>query len=405
MRNGYHSSRKPRLLYYLGRGGCEFWRSRMPLEQMQKQGLAEGKIVEKAWLSMSHIKKEDIAWADVILQQSVIGSKPVVIAMKYKESGKKVAIDFDDYPWECDVFNWHYCHLGQEEVEIEDPKTGQKSKLWEHGKEGFNLISNRIQKKSWNDLMKICDIITCTTPYLQKKIIESVLYEEQGALDLPFHPERVVPIPNAINFNLWKPYPNSRDKWGEGFRIGYACGASHMVDWLYINDVIFKFLDKHKDAKFVVMGDIGFDLKKRYPNEQLEEWHWADLYDGSYQFMLSTIGLDVGIAPLADKEFNRCKSNIKYQEYSACGYPSILQDMTPYKEDIVNGENALLAGTKEEWFNALEKLYNDKNLRIKLRMNAMATCKALYNVETVAREWADAYSNLLDKKPALELVS
>lgn len=369
----------------------------MPLEQMEAQGLAEGRVLEKAWMYQANQEIKNMTeWADVVVQQSVLGTSPLTACLKYKEFGKKVTIDFDDYPWECDPFNAFYRTLGLSEVEITDPDTGAKSKMWEDGKDGFSLKSNHIQYKSWVDLMKLCDAVTVTTPYLRNKVVETILHGPQGILNFPFHPERIRAIPNAIDFDRWKPVPGSREKWPTNeFRIGYACGASHMVDWVFINEAIFEFLRRHKDAKFVVVGDIGFDLKKRYPMDQLEEWHWADLYEGHYQFMMGSVGLDVGIAPLADKEFNRCKSNIKYLEYSAVGYPSILQNMHPYKDDIVNGENALLAGTTKEWIDALEALYQNYALRVKLRMNALATVKALYDVRNVAKEWAEVYSGLI----------
>ena len=395
MKSGCCTLPKPKLLYYLDRGGCGYWRCRLPIDQMVKQDLVEVRVIEKAWQTAGKTG-ENISWSDIILQQSVIGADAVAVALKYHDLGKKLSVDFDDYPWECDPLNHHYSRLGLDEVTIEDPTTGDKTQLWKHGVNGFDVIKNRIKKKSWNDLLKVCDLVTCTTPYLRNRIVNSVLNEEQGVLNIPFHPENVVAIPNAIDFEKWKPAIGSRYKWGDEFRIGYVCGASHMSDWLYISTVMFDFLKRHKDSKLVVLGDIGFDLKKRYPMEQIEEWHWADLYAGTYHFMLSTMGLDVGIAPLEPtKEFNRCKSNIKFLEYTACGYPSILQNMTPYKEDGVDGENCLLASDQQEWGRALEKMYHDRILRKKLAMSAMNTAKALYDIKNVAREWADIYSQTI----------
>ncbi len=58
---------------------------------------------------------------------------------------------------------------------------------------------------------------------------------------------------------------------------------------------------------------------------------------------------DIFIAPLIDNQFNRCKSAIKYLEYSALGVPGVYSRLSPYSSVVKHGENGFLASTLEEW--------------------------------------------------------
>ena len=50
-----------------------------------------------------------------------------------------------------------------------------------------------------------------------------------------------------------------------------------------------------------------------------------------YPEKLASLGLDLALAPLEDNLFNRCKSNLKFLEYGACGYPVIASDIECYR--------------------------------------------------------------------------
>jgi len=63
-----------------------------------------------------------------------------------------------------------------------------------------------------------------------------------------------------------------------------------------------------------------------------------------YPRRLRELDLDVGVAPLIDNPFNRCKSHIKLLEYGAMGIPAIASDLAPYR-----GTPAALVGNEEEW--------------------------------------------------------
>jgi glycosyltransferase involved in cell wall biosynthesis len=79
---------------------------------------------------------------------------------------------------------------------------------------------------------------------------------------------------------------------------------------------------------------------------------------------------DGAVAPLEDTPFNRCKSDLKFLEYSAMGLPGVYSDIGVYTS-CVDGLNALLVeNTTQAWSEALRSLCADPGLRNHLRSNA-----------------------------------
>ena len=76
-----------------------------------------------------------------------------------------------------------------------------------------------------------------------------------------------------------------------------------------------------------------------------------------YRKFMAEQNFDVGIAPLHENEFNRCKYFNKYVEYSMSGIFGIYSDVEPYKNIIRDKQNGLLvSNTKNEWYKTLENV-------------------------------------------------
>ena len=70
-----------------------------------------------------------------------------------------------------------------------------------------------------------------------------------------------------------------------------------------------------------------------------------------------------------DNIFNRCKSDIKYIEYSALGIPAVCQDIDVYKRckhtfnsgsEMVNSINKIMS-SKKQYMSIVERNYNSIN--------------------------------------------
>lgn len=374
---------KPKIAVFYDTNGCCFWRSWLAHQELQHSGLADVRFIELKNTSAVELS-ESMQWADCIQMAGLMDMKGLELVYKCHNLGLKIAVDYDDLHFNCSPWNPKYRQFGIEEVEYTDPETKETKWLWKDGKDGFDIKANKFKFNTFQKALRDVDVVTTTTLYLSQALHE-------------IEPEANIRVmPNAIDFEQWKPL-DVRDKFQDKFRFGWAVSGSHGEDWVMIRPVLLEFLKSHPDAKFVAIGDTYMDVKKglNEVREQIEWYPWSDLWEGHYQLRMPMLGLDAGIAPLADTEFNRCKSPLKWEEYTAFGWPTIAQNMEPYSSHIQQGQTGLLCSTKEEWLLALNQLYADVGLRKKLRFNALLAVKSLFDVKEVAKDWHEMYLQIL----------
>jgi glycosyltransferase involved in cell wall biosynthesis len=72
----------------------------------------------------------------------------------------------------------------------------------------------------------------------------------------------------------------------------------------------------------------------------------------------------IGLAPLLDTPFNRCKSPIKAIDYAALGLAVVASDTAVYRGSIADGSaGQLVANTPAAWYAALTWLMRNWDLR------------------------------------------
>jgi len=108
----------------------------------------------------------------------------------------------------------------------------------------------------------------------------------------------------------------------------------------------------------------------------------------NWQRIYKTLDFDIGIAPLEDTKFNKGKSNIKYQEYALMNAAPICSDVYPYRKTITNWENGVLC-KGDEWYDSLERLVTDHQLRRGIAMKAKKHVEDNYLLENNWTRWRD----------------
>ena len=102
---------------------------------------------------------------------------------------------------------------------------------------------------------------------------------------------------------------------------------------------------------------------------------------------------DIGLAPLRDTPYNRCRSELHWLEYSLAGAATIASGFAgpgPY-DAIRDGVDGLLARNAGEWEKHLRALVGSADLRAQLLGSARERVVAGYSPITRAAEWADAF--------------
>lgn len=286
---------------------------------------------------------EDFDWAEVVVfnRHYDIDSKYIQSLMRYaKDQGKKVIYETDDM------------------LDILDKSNP-----------AYSVIQGNEQ--SVKMMMMEADVCTTTGEFIASKIAD-------------YNPNVRV-LPNCIVPAEWTPRPKKSKK----IRVGWAGGCSHAEDLKIIMEVI-KSLQKDIDFEFVIFGmspepweEYISNLKEKHkenmkkrPGAKPAQWYssmidlagqlknikfihepFVPLKD--YAKKLSELDLDIGLCPLVDTDFNKCKSAIKFYEYAMVDTVTLASNITPYKEEV----GLLVKNRYGKWKTKLKKLIEDKAMR------------------------------------------
>lgn len=160
-----------------------------------------------------------------------------------------------------------------------------------------------------------------------------------NALSSMHHDIRVVP--NMLAPHLWT---GRRAQRRTSFkpRVGWGGGTSHGGDLEIIAQVIRELAD---EVDWVFFGMCPQELRP-----YLKEFHAAVSLE-AYPAKLSSLNLDLALAPLEYHIFNDCKSNLRLLEYGACGYPVVCTDTEAYRGYLPC--TRITSNSTEEWLEAI----------------------------------------------------
>lgn len=107
---------------------------------------------------------------------------------------------------------------------------------------------------------------------------------------------------------------------------------------------------------------------------------------------------DIFIAPLNHNLFNKCKSHLKFLEYSALGIPSVYADLDPYQEIVEHGVDGFLASSVKDWIVYLEKLIESPELRRQIAEAAQKKVRNHYLLSSQIKNWQDIVGELIPEQ-------
>ena len=164
--------------------------------------------------------------------------------------------------------------------------------------------------------------------------------------------------------------------------IVYGSGTkTHDADFAVAAPAILTLLGRHPRLRLRIVGDLTLPDGFEAVADQVEELAGTD-----YRAYLRLLAeADIAVAPLEDTVFNDAKSNIKFQEASILGIPSVCSPREAFRDVVVPDGNGLLAGSVAEWESMLERLVLDPSLRRRLSAQALTDVLDRYAPERIAR--------------------
>jgi glycosyltransferase involved in cell wall biosynthesis len=175
-----------------------------------------------------------------------------------------------------------------------------------------------------------------------------------------------------------------------GTTIGWVAGLEHGVDAdrFGVRSTLQRLLDERPDVNVVTVGlalGLRSDRYRHIPVVALPE-----LTQQIAEF-------DIAIAPIADIDFNRSRSNIKLKEYAAAGTPWLASPIGPYAGLGEQQGGRLVAD--DRWYEALRTLIDKPRQRRKLAKRAKRWAEA-QTLDECAVVWERHFEETIERARA-----
>lgn len=190
-------------------------------------------------------------------------------------------------------------------------------------------------------------------------------------------------VHNSISDNLIRLseiYIEKRVDEDEIVRVYYGSGTkTHDRDFALIIDALYDVLQENESIHLYLIGFLSIPREL----QSSPRVHCISFLEKNTYYR-TIAGYDIALMPLEQTIFNDAKSNIKYQEASLFGIPSIASPCAEFVDAITDGVDGIIAETREQWRNAILQLAASPALRRKLGMNARHNVLSRYSCRHVA---------------------
>jgi glycosyltransferase involved in cell wall biosynthesis len=202
-------------------------------------------------------------------------------------------------------------------------------------------------------------------------------------------------IPNNIDFHIraWDAPVVRPEFLRDKLIIGWAGSHTHQEDQEPLRGVLAEVLEKYPHVWFNCCSSPQM-AQYFVQRLQLPKTKTIIMQPVPFdKFPLVPKMFDIGLAPLKDSTFNRCKSDLKLKEYGAVGVPYVAQDIAPYRQfhKQSKGVGGLLASRPADWKEAMETIIESDSLRQVMGDQLRDYVRTECNMQTSIDTWAAAF--------------
>ena len=234
------------------------------------------------------------------------------------------------------------------------------------GADKFKAYNNPSRLKRLTDYMNNADLVYASTEALRLALRESSITStiESGYVYCAVDPDQLLQP-------MISPSPI----------IGYMGTSGHYNDLLMILPAIERLMVENPALRFELFGTIQMpgSLERFGSRVQM---HAPDLNYSGFIRKLHGLGWWIGLAPLEDNSFNRCKADTKWVEYASAGIAVVASDMPVYHRACANGSGVLVA-EDGDWHGAIQALLLDASRRRRMTGLASAKLRHDYHLDTL----------------------
>lgn len=288
---------------------------------------------------------------DLVVIQRIGMSSALQLMQWFSMKGAAVVLDSDDAMWAIDKDNLAW-------------------KSWNGGQYHYKWLDAACD---------VADLVTVTTQRLARR------YGRHG---------RVEVLPNAVP-EAALDLESRRDEFDPTVSLGWAgFTGTHPHDLETCGDAVAQVVEA-TGAKVRVVGDAaGAERDWKLPYGSVEEIPAQKLGTDYYRALT---GIDIGLVPLRDTNFNHAKSWLKALEFSAAGVP-VIATPTDDNRRLAQTVPILLAESPAEWYEHMERLIRNPQERDLRGQEAREAVRVHHTFEDRAEQWASAWERALARK-------
>ncbi|MFA5553081.1 MAG: glycosyltransferase [Phycisphaerae bacterium] len=191
--------------------------------------------------------------------------------------------------------------------------------------------------------------------------------------------KNVFVVPTVINTDRYKPKSDYSEKFTIGW-TGMVCCYKYIKP---IEKPLQRFLQKHPEVEMLFVAERPYK-SPLLPSERIRFYRWNEQMETAALQEMS-----VGIVSLPDDEWTRGKCSLKMLGYMSAGLPVVVSPVGVNNDILAKGQVGFAAKSEDEWFDALETIYKDVFLRIKMGNNGRKIVEQHYSIEANANKLAD----------------
>ena len=196
--------------------------------------------------------------------------------------------------------------------------------------------------------------------------------ENLAAFARDIHPDVTI-VPTVVDTDYFRPLDPRPER---PVRVGWTGSWEPMRDYLPLVKGALTKLARRHSVEFVVI--CNRKLPFSVPNVTVRHVPWRAATEAE-----DLQQIDIGLMPLADGEFERCKNGTKAILYMAAGIPAVISPVGASREIVTHGVTGFHCSSEGEWCAALETLMRDPQLRRRMGAAGRRRAQTLYSTKTV----------------------
>jgi len=325
--------------------GCGFWRIKLPGEYLRDQ---ENDI--SVQITDVAIDYDQLVKYDVIIVQRVFDYEQYYILSTLKAAGKKIVYEVDD-----DIFN----------VAPHNPCA--------------NIYNRYDAQLCMRHCLVLADKVIVTTERLAKAL---------GVED------KMILYPNSLDWDKLF-YVNKKSEERKKHRIFWSGSNTHDEDFKVCMPALLRIFKEREDVELFIIGTVPPIVHQLLGNYSDRILHNPGMHtEAFFQYLRFSLNADIGIVPLEDVTFNHSKSICKGLEYTLARIPIVASGCPPYSDVFEHGKDALLCSTEEEWYESINLLLENKEMREEMIKNARKKAVEKFHLRKNAEHLGNEISQL-----------